>query len=138
MADGGSWIFFTAMFSGGGSGTLTRFAVLRFTGNAKTGRIVNLLPWVGATNVSEWAMWTVNGASVYPVLVHADFVWGEGETHFSRHFYKVEGWKFDPGADRYLKAFEYRTSRRYGGGDDSPIRVLGPEREEVIRHLRAK
>jgi len=138
LADGGSWVFFSATYSGGGSGTLTRFAVLRYRGNGDTGRIVNLLPWVGATNVSDWAMWTVQAASAYPVLVRADFLWGEGETHFSKHFYKVEAWKFDPSVDRYVKAFEYRTSRKYDGGDVSPIRVLGPERPEIIRRLESK
>ena len=135
LPNGGSWVFFSAMFSGGGSGTLTRFAVLRYGSDAK---MENLLPWVGATNVSEWAMWTVKDASAYPVLVHADFVWGDGESHFDFHFYKVEAWRFDAGADRYEKAFEYKTSRKYGGGDASPIRILGPERAEIIRHLKAK
>jgi hypothetical protein len=138
LAEGGSWIFFSATYSGGGSGTLTRFAVLRYSGNGQTGTIVNLLPWVGATNVSDWAMWTVQGASAYPVLVHADFVWSEGEIHFGEHYYRVEAWKFDPGTDRYIRAFEYRTSRKYDGGDHSPIRVLRPEREEIIRRLLSK
>jgi hypothetical protein len=138
MAGGGSWVFFSAVFSGGGSGTLTRFALLRYASDGGVGRIVNLMPWVGATNVSDWAMWTVPGASAYPVLVHADFVWGDGEVHFDPHFYTVEAWKFDPNADRYIKALEYRTSRKYGGGDHSPIRVLKPEREEIIRRLDSK
>jgi|ERR1035438_881373 hypothetical protein len=137
-SDDESWVFFTAMFSGGGSGTLTRFAVLRYSGKAKTDKIVNLLPWVGATNVSEWAMWTVKGASPYPVLVRADFVWGKEETHFGSHFYNVEAWKFDPGSDRYEKALEYKTSRKYDGGDHSPIRVLAPERARIVRRLIAK
>jgi hypothetical protein len=135
IADGGSWIFFSAVFSGGGSGTLTRFAVLRYS---DSGKIVNLLPWVGATNVSEWAMWNVSDASAYPVLVVADFVWGTGETHFDSHYYTVSTWKFDPGADHYIKAFEYKTSRKYNGGDVSPIRVLGPERQEILRRLELK
>lgn len=139
LAGGGSWIFFSAMFSGGGSGTLTRLAVLRYAGSEGVGRIDNLLPWVGATNESEWVMWTVHEASAYPVLVVADFIWGKGETHFDTpHYYAVAAWKFDASADRYAKAFEYRTSRRYSGGDSSPIRVLQPEREEVIRKLESK
>ena len=138
LAEGGSWVFFSAMFSGGGSGTLTRLAILRYEGNAKGEQIVNLLPWVGATNVSEWAMWTVPDTSKYPVLVRADFVWGDGEIHFGSHFYTIEAWKFDPVADHYVKAFEYRTLRKYEGGDHSPIRVLRPERAEIIRRLESK
>jgi hypothetical protein len=138
LSDGESWVFFSAMFSGGGSGTLTRLAVLRYSGNSKTDKIVNLLPWVGTTNVSEWAMWTLKGASAYPVFVRADFVWGEGETHFGSHFFNIEAWRFDPGSDRYVKALEYKTSRKYDGGDHSPIRVLAPERAEIVRRLIAK
>lgn len=138
LAGGGSWVFFSATFSGGGSGTLTRFAVLRYEGEGKTAKIVNLLPWVGATNVSEWAMWTVKGASAYPIFVHADFVWGKGETHFDSHFYTVEAWGFNQQSDRYEKVFEYQTSRKYGAGDGPPIRVLRPERAEIIRLLKTK
>jgi hypothetical protein len=137
LASGGSWVFFSAMFSGGGSGMLTRLAVLRYEGGGD-GRIVNLMPWVGATNVSQWAIWNLPDVSKYPVVVRADFIWGEGETHFGSHFYKVEAWKYDGDSDRYAKAFEYTTSRKYDGGDHSPIRVLGPERTEIIRRLGAK
>ena len=135
LADGGSWVFFTAMFSGGGSGTLTRFAVLRY---ASAGKIENLLPWVAVTNVSQYAMWNLPEASSYPVLVLADFVWGKGESHFAWHFYTVSAWKFDPKIGHYSEAFEYRTARKYSGGDSDRIRVLGPERQEIIRRPESK
>jgi hypothetical protein len=135
---GGSWIFFSAMFSAGGSGTLTRLAVLRYQGDGNAAKIVNLMPFVGATNVSEFAMWTVPTASAYPILVHADFVWGDGEAHFDPHLYTVEAWKFDPGADHYVKAFQYQTSQKYAGGDSSPVRVLTPERDQIMSHLNSK
>jgi len=138
LVDGGSWVFFSAMFSGGGSGTLTRFAVLRYEGGGKFGQVVNPIPWVGATNVSDWAMWNVPSASAYPVFIHADFIWGDGETHFAPHFYTVEAWKFDPGTDRYTKAFDYKTGRKYVGGDDGPVRVLEPEREQIVSRLESK
>jgi hypothetical protein len=132
LPGGGSWIFFTAMFSGGGSGTLTRLAVLRFQGSRE---IENLLPFVGATNVSDYAIWNIQRVSTYPVLLHADFIWGHGETHFEPHFYTVEAWRFDPRVDRYAKVLSYKTSRRYGGGDAAPVRVLQPEREAIIKRL---
>lgn len=135
---GGSWIFFSAMFSGGGSGTLTRLAVLRYQDDPKAGPIVNLMPWVGASNISEFATWTAPTASAYPVLVHADFVWGGGEAHFDPHFYTVEAWKFDPGTGLYAKAFQYQTSQKYGGGDSSPVRVLAPERDQIMSRLNSK
>ena len=135
LAGGGSWIFFSATFSAGGSGTLERLAVLRYEGDRGSGRIVNLMPYAGATNVSDRAMWTVPGASKYPILVKADFIWGEGEGHFSQHFYTVEAWCFDPRVVRYAKAFSYRTAKKYDGGDNAPVRVLAPERQEILRRL---
>jgi hypothetical protein len=138
LAGGGSWVFFSAMFSAGGSGTLTRLAVLRYESQGVSGRIVDLLPFVGVTNVSEHAMWTVPNASLYPVLVDADFVWTEGESHFGSHFFRVEAWRFVPKEDRYARAFSYRTSRKYGGGDAAPVRVLGPERGEILRRLKSR
>src|ERR1700730_4407168 len=86
ISGGGSWVFFSAMFSAGGSGTLERLAVLRYDGE----KIDNLLPFVGVSNVSERAMWTIPNAK-YPVLVTADFIWGKGEVHFDTHYFTVNG-----------------------------------------------
>ena len=134
FASGGSWVFFSARFSAGGSGTLERLAVLRYEGDGG-GRIVNLLPFIGVTNVSDRVVWMVPIASDYPILIKADFIWGEGEGHFSEHFYTVEAGCFDPRADRYLKVFLYRTAKKYDGGDSAPVRVLVPERQEILRRL---
>lgn len=135
---GGSWVFFSGMFSGGGSGTLDRLAVLRFQPSATGGKIENLLPFVGVTNSSDRAMWNLPQISPYPVLVLADFVWGEGESHFAPHFYTVEAWTYSPRDDKYFKALSYRTSRRYEGLDSTDsIKVLNPERPEILRRLSA-
>jgi hypothetical protein len=136
LAGGGSWIFFSGTFSGGGSGTLERIAVLRYQENGGVRTIANLMPFVGVTNVGDRAMWTVPGASLYPIFVYADFVWGEGESHFGQHYYTVEAWRFHPKEDRYVKAFSYRTAKRYDGGDSTPIHVLAPERQEILRRLK--
>ncbi|HEY4357290.1 MAG TPA: hypothetical protein VGN16_16185 [Acidobacteriaceae bacterium] len=131
LASGGSWIFFSSMFSGGGSGTLTRVAMLRYEPD---GKIANLMPYIAATNVSDFAMWSVPAASRYPVFVEAEFVWGNGESHFGPHYYDVTAWTFDPRTDRYVKAFQYRTSKRYDSDADR-IRVLKPEHDEILRRL---
>ena len=138
LASGGSWVFFSSTFSGGGSGSLERIAVLRYEGDPAAGKIVNLLPFVGVTNVSDRAMWTIPSASAYPILIDADFIWGKDETHFAPHFFTVEAWRFDPKSDRYVRAFSYRTSKKYDGGDSQPVRVLMPERQEIVRRLEAK
>lgn len=138
LVSGGSWVFFSAQFSGGGSGTLDRLAVLRYEPNAQGGKIVDLLPFAGVTNISDRAMWTLPVVSPYPILVVADFIWGDGETHFARHFYDVRAWRFDPNTDRYVEAFSYRTGKKYGGGDVAPVRVLALERPEILRRLEEK
>jgi hypothetical protein len=122
---------------GGGSGTLERLAVLHYESN-RSGKIVNLMPFVAVTNVSDRAMWTVPSASDYPILVKADFIWSEGEVHFGDHYYTVEAWRFDPRADQYTKAFSYRRTRKYDGGDSAPVRVLAPERQEILRRLETR
>ncbi len=136
LPGGGSWVFFSGTFSAGGSGSLERLAVLCFEPSSGGGKIINLLPFVGATNVSERAMWNVASASQYPILVHADFIWGKDEPHFDPHFYTVEAWKFNPKVLRYVKVFSYDTKTKYGGGDSEPVHVLTPERSEILRRLQ--
>ncbi|HEY9137013.1 MAG TPA: hypothetical protein VIM67_01995 [Terriglobus sp.] len=135
IAGGASWIFFTGMFSGGGSGTLTRFAVLRY--DALTKSIQNMLPIASATNVSEYAMWHIPEASSYPVLVIADFFWNfdAGETHFDHHQYDVEAWTYSPTRHEYERQFRYRTSHKY---DSETSHVLKSERREILKHLQGK
>lgn len=138
LTDGGSWVLFSAMFSAGGSGTLTRLAILRYQPDGNGGALVNLLPYDSVTDESERAIWTVSSASSYPILVHADFIWGSGEIHFGPHYYQVEAWRFDTATGRYTKAVSYRTSKKYDGGDSVPIAVLGPERKNILRKLNTR
>lgn len=134
LKGGGSLVFFSARFSGGGSGTLDSLAILRCESDKK---IVNLLPFVGVTNQSDQAIWSVPEASGFPILVTADFDWADKETHFAKHFYIVTAYYFDARIDRYAKAFSYRTSKKYAGLDEADqIHVLGPERKEILRRLR--
>jgi len=133
LKGGGSLVFFSAQFSGGGSGTLDSLAVLRYE---SSGRIINLLPFVGVTNQSERAMWSIPEASSFPVLVTADFDWTTGETHFARHFYTVSAYRFDRLQDRYIKVFSYRTLKKYASLDElDQVHVLDPERGEILRRL---
>jgi hypothetical protein len=128
------WFLFDAMFSGGGSGTLTRYAIL----STDNGHIVNLLPDVALTNASEYAIWTNLKLSPYPIVVTADFDWdmAAGETHFAKHHYFVSVWRFDPKRNVYIKALTYRTAKKYDSLDDADtINVIAPERPEILRRL---
>ena len=139
LPSGGSWAFFSALFSGGGSGTLTRLAILRYqSGEGNSEVLVNLLPYIGLTNVSEHAIWKIPSVSPYPVLVYADFIWSSGETHFTPHYYTIDAWQFDTSTDRYRKAVSYRTSKKYEGGDSGPVSALEPERAEILRRLSTR
>ena len=137
LAGGGSWVFFAASFSACGSGTLERVAVLRYEA-VDGGRIVDLMPYVAVSNVSDRAMWSVPEASPYPLYVQADFEWKETESHFGEHFFGVEVWRFDPAKSMFERALRYRTAKRYGGGDGGHVRVLVPERTEILRRLGAE
>jgi hypothetical protein len=103
----------------------------------KGGKIVNLLPFVGVSNQSDHAIWHVPQVSNFPILVTADFKWIDGETHFAKHFYTVSAYRFDDQKGQYIKAFSYRTSKKYTGLDEvDQVHVLGSERENVLRRLR--
>ncbi|MEF9440000.1 hypothetical protein OWS73_09585 [Burkholderia sp. 1B3(2022)] len=133
IASGGSWVFFSGMFSGGGSGMLERVAVLRV---GATGKIENLMPIVTETEMADRAMWNLPEVSPYPLFVRADYVWGKDEDHFGQHFFDVDAWMFDPAANQYAKRFSYRTSKRYDRGEGAD-HVLSAERPEILRRLAA-
>ena len=117
IASGGSWVFFSGMFSGGGSGMLERVAILRYGAN---GKIENLMPEVTQTELADRAMWKVPDVSSYPVFVRADYVWGKGESHFEAHLFDVDAWVFDPATNQYKKRLSYRTTKRYDRGEAGP------------------
>ncbi|NTZ06563.1 hypothetical protein FCJ61_20150 [Burkholderia metallica] len=133
IASGGSWVFFSGMFFGGGSGMLERVAVLRVGAN---GKIENLMPKVTQTEMADRAMWNVPEVSPYPLFVRADAEWQAGEVHFDKHFFEVDAWVFDPAANQYEKRFSYRTRKRYDNGEGGD-HVLASERAEILRRLAA-
>ena len=135
MLDGGALVFFSGTFSAGGSGSLDELAILSF--DAKKRTLTNLLPYVALTNVSDRAMWKLPDASPYPVLVTADFLWNfdQGETHFAPHRFTVEAWRMNFTSGHYEQVVKYTTAKKYDGGDSAPVRVLAPERAEILRRL---
>lgn len=49
-----------------------------------------------------------------PVLVTADFVWSEGETHFSQHRYRITSYVYDKQAGRYVQRDQGESRRETG------------------------
>lgn len=133
-------LLFDATFSAGGSGSLTRYAILREDGSGSATHLSNILPYVALTNNSDEAVWEEPQISHYPVLVTADFIWNfkAGETHFSKHLFNIEVWEFEPDRDRYVRVLAYTTKKKYDGLDAAdPINVIRPERPEILRRLHS-
>jgi hypothetical protein len=125
---------FSAMFSGGGSGTLTDYSLLTVRG----GELVNLLPTVRLTSQSEINLWTLPEISALPVLVTAEFIWDYGakETHFASHRYRITALVYDKERGRYTQRVDYSTAGKYPGLDEvDEIRVLEKERARVLALL---
>jgi len=132
LATGAVLIVFTAESSSGGSGSLTSIALLE----NRNGQLINLLPNVRVTNQSEYHFWSLPTVSAMPVLVTADFVWSEGETHFSQHRYRITSYVYDKQAGRYVQRDQHVTEKKYAGLDDGDdINVLTPEKADIIRRL---
>jgi len=135
---GGSWVLFSAMYYAGGSTSRTRLAMLRYQSDGTAATIVNLLPDLVVTDISDYDMWLVPQISPYPMLVDADYFWDPTSTEpqSSPHNFNVTVWKFDPQQDHYVQAFTYRTTKKYlGGSRVSPTGVLRPERDEILLRL---
>lgn len=133
--DGYLLVLFTATFSGGGSGLLTNFALLKI----QDGALTDLPPRVQLTDQSEYKIWNLPEVSQLPVLVTADFVWdmNAGETHFAPHRYRISAYVFDPLTGKYSERVQYRTKKKYPGEDDvAAIFVIGAEQPVILSALR--
>ena len=61
-----------------------------------------------------------------------------GATHFAKHFFMVEVYRFDARQDRYAKTFKYRTTKKYPSLDEvDEVHVIEPERREIMRRLES-
>jgi hypothetical protein len=135
LTNGAQMLLFTAESSAGGSGSLTIFALIV----DRNGQALNLLPKVALTNQSEYAFWSLPEVSAMPVFVTADFLWADGETHFSSHQYRVRAYVYDKQAGRYVERAQFVTAKRYPGLDEvDKIRVLEPEKPELLAKLKQR
>jgi len=134
LATGVSLIVFTAESSIGGSGSLTNIALLA----DRNGQLIDLLPNITVTNQSEYRFWNLPAISGMPILTTADFVWGQVETHFSSHRYRITSYVYHKQGGRYVQLDEYITQKRYAGLDDAnEIKVLEPEKATILHRLRS-
>ena len=78
-------ILFSAVSSACGSGSLTYLALL----DIRYGQLDNLLSDITVSNQGEYKIWSERGLSDSAILLVADALWGDGETHFSRHRFRI-------------------------------------------------
>jgi hypothetical protein len=129
-----SWVLFAAACSNGGSGSITRLALLDRQGTGGDERVVNLFPLIELSELSEYDMWVVPGGGQYLALVDADVIWGAGEVHYDRHFFTIGVWAFDAAQNTYRKVASYRTAKKYDK-EDAGHEVLASERANILSRL---
>jgi hypothetical protein len=133
LTTGSTLILFTAKSAAGGSGSLTILALL----DNRSGRLVNLLPTVTVTEQSEYRLWNLPVISAVPILVTADFVWANDESHFAEHRYRITGYVYDKQSGRYLERDQYVTQKNYAGlGSSDMVNVLEPEKATIVQRLQ--
>jgi hypothetical protein len=133
MPEGGSLVFFSATFSGGGSGILDSLALLKY---GRDGKISDLLSGVYLTEQSDRRIWILPQLSNMPVLATADYIWGNGESHFASHFFTVSLYVFDVNTQQYVKQITYVTGHKYPSLDERrSIQVLQSERATIVARL---
>ena len=126
-------ILFTAESFAGGSGSLTILALLV----ERAGILENLLPKVTITNQSEYRLWKLPRISTSPMLVTADYLWRDGETHFAPHRYRITVYLYDNKVGRYSKRDQYVTTKKYPGLDEvDSVTVLEPEKTAIVARLK--
>jgi hypothetical protein len=140
--DGRELTLFTAMYSGCGSGTVTKFALL----TVRDGEFVNLLPEVELSNQSDYKLWSLPEYSSLPVLVTADFIWDYAamrksnfieETHSAPHRYRINAYVYDEKSSRYLIKVHFDTAKMYSGMQDAEeINIVDAEKAVIVAKLQ--
>ena len=126
-------ILFSAVASAGGSGSLTMLAFL----DVRNGDWADLLPHVAISNQGELAIWRESNVSNAALFVTADALWGEGETHFSKHRFEVSAYAFDSETQGYYLRDRYVTRKKYPSLDEvDKVVVLEYEKPEILQRLR--
>jgi len=129
-------LLFTAVASAGGSGSSKHLALLQ---PGKGRYLNNLLPSGLSVSgeQSEYQFWSEPSISPAPLLVIADYVGGEGETHFSSHRFRISTFVLSATMPYYGLRDEYLTSTKYPSLDETDkINVLSHERAEIIARLK--
>lgn len=105
----------------------------------RDGRWQNLFPEITSSNQSEYLFWSAPALSSYKVFTVADFIWAEGETHFSAHGYEIKSYEYCPSTSKYVLADDFATKMKFPGLDDvDKLSVIQPQMREIQAHLKNK
>jgi hypothetical protein len=97
--------------------------------------LVDVLPEITLREISEYELWNLPDVSQTPVLVVANFEWGENETHYgSNHRFRVKSYTMQPSGE-YGLSDEYVTTNAYDPNLPN-MEVLATERPTVLARLR--
>lgn len=130
---------FTPIFCGGGSGQSQLLSLL--VPDIKKAKWKNLLPEIYITNLGEWQFLKCPLLSQRKILVTADFIFSEGETHYSSHKYRIRLYNYSEKEQQYKIFDEYETKKKYNSleGDITPIApIIEQEMEEILLRLKGE
>lgn len=102
----------------------------------RNGHLVNILPLTTLSVLSDYALWKEPDISQTPILVVANYVWGEGESRMgSKHHFGVELFTMQPSGD-YGQSDSYVTTNKYGLDLVGKMGVLSMERPAILARFR--
>ena len=125
-------IILKATFSGGGSGRLSRNEVWVYDsglGEFKKALCLNL--------TEQGQIRLISAGALAGTFIAADAHWGTDESHFEPHYFTIQLYKFDKGANSYIKLLEYLSAKKYDSLDSGAINVIEPELPAIQKNLKA-
>lgn len=95
-------------------------------------------PDLSVSELNEYRLWSEPSISSMALLVVADYVPGEGESHYgSPHRFPVATYTFNARTHRYQLRDQYLAATRYPSLDEADeIRVLEQQRPRVLARLK--
>jgi hypothetical protein len=136
ISDSHQAVLFSANSNYSGSGWTWLWSLLTLTHD---GHWKNLFPEVTSSNQSEYLFWSSPALSSYKIFTVADFIWAEGETHFSSHRYQITSYEYCAPASKYVVGDRFITKSKFPGLDDvEHLNVIRPEMAEIQGRLKEK
>jgi hypothetical protein len=126
-------LLFTAEASAGGSGSSNILALLV---PGQGARLRNLFPSIVVSEQSEHQFIYRQVSSDMPIFAVADYLWSDGETHFSRHRFTISVYTYGKNVPYYQLRDQYVTAKKYPSLDEADaIVVIAHEKPEILARL---